>query len=186
MTIDWKFIREKEGVSRKAYVPDVPGSQSGVTIGSGVDLGARSVQDIDRLQISDALKARLKPYALYKKQEAIDYLAAYPLEISDAEMEELDRAAREPLVNTLKNLYDGVVGKTPGLKRFDELPDSIQTVMASVAFQYGAYLSKRTPHFWGLLCTQDWPACVKELENFGDRYTTRRLSEAKLLRTALV
>lgn len=185
MAIDWKFIGEKEGSSRRGYVPDAANSQSGVTIAGGVDLGQRSAQEIQGLPISDALKMKLIPYAGYIKQEAVMALTAMPLEISDAEVAELDSAIRGPIVKTLAHLYDTAVAAKPGLKTFDALPDAIQTVMVSVAFQYGANLAKRTPRFWAALCAQDWAAGARELENFGDHYPTRRLSEAKLLRSAL-
>lgn len=185
MAIDWKFIGEKEGSSLKGYVPDATGSQSGVTIAGGVDLGQRSPDEIEGLPISDALKLKLTPYVGYKAQEAVMVLAAMPLEITAAEAAELDQAVREPIVRTLKNLYNTAVSGKSGLKPFDQLPGQIQTVIVSVAYQYGAHLDKRTPRFWAALCAQDWNACARELENFGDHYPSRRLSEAKLLRSAL-
>jgi hypothetical protein len=185
MAVDWKFISEKEGSRRRGYVPDAAASQSGVTIAGGVDLGARSKEEIQAMPLTDVLKAKLLPYAGYKQQAAIAMLAEHPLEITDEEVTELDRVVREPLVRTLRNLYNKAVSQKTGLKSFDDLPDQMQTVITSVAFQYGANLEKRTPRFWAALCSQDWEVCAHELENFGDHYQTRRLSEAKLLRSAL-
>src|SRR5690606_21320176 len=62
--VDWEFISDREGGRLlKAYVPEAEKSKSGVTVGTGVDLGARSEGDIDKLEISDDLKKKLKPYA---------------------------------------------------------------------------------------------------------------------------
>ena len=39
--IDFDFIKDREGFETKGYVPDPEGSQSGVTIASGFDLGQK-------------------------------------------------------------------------------------------------------------------------------------------------
>ena len=56
--IDWNFILEKEGYKLQGYVPDPENSKSGVTIASGFDLGARTIEDLKGLpqDIIDALK----------------------------------------------------------------------------------------------------------------------------------
>ena len=59
----------------------------------------------------------------------------------------------------------------------------MQTVIASVAFQYG-YLAKRCPNFWRYAITQNTQAMIRELVDFGDRYTTRRWREASYLKQA--
>jgi hypothetical protein len=63
---------------------------------------------------------------------------------------------------------------------FCDLTKGVQTVIMSVAFQYG-YLPNRTPKFWNAVVNQDWVKAVWHLENFGDVYKRRRLKEAKLL-----
>ena len=46
--IDWDFIKEREGKAiLKAYVPDPHGSQSGVTVASGVDLGQQTREGLE-------------------------------------------------------------------------------------------------------------------------------------------
>jgi hypothetical protein len=55
-----------------------------------------------------------------------------------------------------------------------------QTVVASVAFQYGD-LSLRTPNFWQQVTTENWQAALANLQDFGDKYPTRRNKEADLL-----
>lgn len=63
---------------------------------------------------------------------------------------------------------------------FEKLPDECQTVVASVAHQYGN-LSTRTPHFWHQCTTGDWHDAYNNLMHFGDHYTDRRHKEAHLL-----
>lgn len=185
MPIDWKFIEKMEGSTRDGYVPTPDKSQSGVTIGAGVDLGQRTGHEIDALNISAELKARLKPYAGLKRYEAVNFLKDHPLHLSETEVEALDQAIREPLVKNLIRTYDEALSKDGSVKSFQDLPSQIQTAIASVAFQYGINLRRRTPSFWALIITQKWDACIAELEHFGDAYGTRRHAEAALIRSAV-
>lgn len=185
MPIDWSFIKKMEGSSYDGYVPAPDKSQSGVTIGSGVDLGQRTSHEIDALNISADLKMRLKPYAGLKKYEAVNFLKDHPLHLSEEEAEALNQAVREPLVRNLIRLYDDALPKDGNATLFQALPDQIQTAIASVAFQYGINLKKRAPRFWALIIAQKWDACIAELEHFGDAYGTRRRAEAALIRAAM-
>ena len=180
MAIDWNFIGGLEGgQSLTGYVPDPTGSMSGVTIATGVDLGQRSVDDINALNIPDALKVKLVPYAGLKGQDAANYLAQKPLTITQDEASALDQAVQTPLVNQLRSNYDAATSSGS----FDGLPDQAQTVITSVATQYGPALSQATPTFWAKVTAKDWPGAVQELRNFGDSYPTRRNKEADLLQT---
>jgi hypothetical protein len=179
MTIDWEFIETLEGRSLTGDVPDPEGSESGVTIASGVDLGQLTAAQIDGLAISDDLKTRLKPYAGLRKQQAVDFLAQHPLTITADEADALEAAVRQPIVATLSSNYNRAAGIG-----FDALPDAAQTVIASVAFQYGPNLQRRTPRFWSDAVRQDWTAVIEELRNFGDNFPTRRNKEAKFLEDA--
>ncbi|MCZ6804491.1 MAG: pesticin C-terminus-like muramidase [Proteobacteria bacterium] len=67
---------------------------------------------------------------------------------------------------------------------FEQVGCIRQTVVASVAFQYGD-LESRTPNYWQQVTTGDWPAALYNLRNFGDRYPTRRNKEADLLESWL-
>lgn len=75
-----------------------------------------------------------------------------------------------------ERLLDAWDSETP----FHELTDKQQTVIASVSFQYG-HLPSRTPNFWRQVTNDDWGAAIKNLRNFGDRYPTRRNTEANYL-----
>lgn len=175
MAIDWAFIGEREGYSLTGYVPEPETSESGVTIAAGVDLGQRSAAAIDAMAIPEALKAKLKPYAGLKKQAAVDYLAAHPLTVTKAEADAIEQVVRKRTVDELIANYDGA-----SAVKFAALPDAAQTVIASVAFQYG-HLATAAPKFWGLVTKQDWPGVIKELRDFGDIYPSRRKKEAAYL-----
>lgn len=68
--------------------------------------------------------------------------------------------------------------------RFEWLPAQAQTVIASVAYQYGS-LSSEVPNFWKQAVTHDWQAMYNNLMDFEDIYPTRRKKEAKLIKEIL-
>lgn len=179
--IDWKFISQKEGGSKlKGYVPDPKKSQSGVTIATGFDLGARSEKDIATL--SPALQAKLIPYLGLKKENAIAALKARPLMITPDEAKEIDKLGKAQSLNSLQKEWNKYANKTGG-KKFEELTSAQQTVAASVAFQYGSL--SRTPRFRDAMQTGNWTGAINELKNFGDPYKSRRKSEALYLQASL-
>ena len=182
-TIDWEFISAQEGGQRlTGYVPAAYSSRSGVTIATGIDLGQRSPQEIDRLPVSAAVKAKLKPYARMRGVGALRYLRKRPLSLTKAEADALDRAVAGRLLRTLGRHYDAAAEKQ---RTFEELPYEAQTVIASVGMQYGPHLERATPRFWRLVTSQKWEQAVAELEDFGDAYDARRTTEAQLLRAII-
>ena len=180
MTIDWAVIAELEGSSLTGDVPNPDTSQSGVTIASGIDLGQRSAAEIGAMTIPQELKDKLTPYAGFRQQAAVDFLAAHPLTITADEAAALESVVRGQIVQQLATTYDAAVNGQPALSTFDDLPNAPQTVIASVAFQYGN-LPTRTPRFWQAAVSQVWADVITELRNFGDQYPTRRNREATYL-----
>ena len=178
--IDWDFINKKEGGSKlNGYVPDPKGSKSGVTIATGFDLGARGPKDLKGL--SPDLQAKLAPYLGLQKQDAVSMLGQRPLKITAAEAKEIDAMSKGGAVKKLRAEWNKRAKELGGnAKMFGELSSSQQTVAASVAFQYGS-LSK-TPDFRKAMQTGNWSQAVKELENFGDKYESRRMTEAAYLK----
>jgi hypothetical protein len=179
-SIDYDFIAEREGGRRtKGYVPAAAVSQSGVTIATGFDLGARNEADLGRLGLGKELVAKLKPYLGKVKVEAENLLKTAPVTITEDEAELIDKAVKKAQVDTLKTRYLAAAGNT-AKKDFFDLPANAQTVIASVAFQYGD-LSKKAPKFWTAAAAQSWSEASEVLKNFGDAYRTRRKLEADLL-----
>lgn len=64
---------------------------------------------------------------------------------------------------------------------FSDIPSEWQAVITSVEYQCGSAKAK-TPTFWGQVTTQNWDSALSNLENFGNRYPTRRKSEAAYIR----
>lgn len=177
--IDYAFLSEMEGGSKtKGYVPAGGISKSGVTIGTGVDLGQRNEADLKNLGLSSELIATLKPYLGKKTKEAQDVLDKAPLTITARQATDIDKAVKKSHIFLIKLRYNAAAENK---KEFTHLPVEAQTVIASVSFQYGTNLEVRAPKFWKAAKAQDWKECIKVLNAFGDAYPTRRKKEAVLL-----
>ena len=182
IAIDWTFIGKLEGAGiARGYVPNPDTSNSGVTIATGFDLGQRSRAQIEGMGLPDALTAKLLPYLGLRGRAALGYLNAHPLVLTTDEVAAIDQAVRADFATRLAEIYN--VGLAEGCAAFDDLPGPAQTVIASVAYQYGLDLRHRTPRFWSLALAQNWPDVVTELRSFGDAYGRRRGQEADLLET---
>lgn len=173
--IDFDFISQLEGSTHVGYVPNPDTSQSGVTIASGFDIGQCSVDEIE-MSFPAALSQKLTPYAELKKQEAVAKLKSIPLKLSDHEVDCINQFSHGRAVDRIIDEW----AKSEANKAFVELPQACQTVIASVAFQYGN-LSRRTPNFWRQVTHEKWEDAVANLRDFGDLYSSRRNSEANLL-----
>ena len=172
MSVDWNFITGLEATKLEGYVPDA--GDSGVTIGTGVDLGCWALSDLP-----EDLVGQLEPYLGLRGDAARQALQAAPLTLSEPEVEELDAAIREKVVAPLATRYEAGA-RVP----FASIPAAAQTVIASVAYQYGA-VWHRCPRFWGRAVARDWSGVIAELRAFGDGYPTRRRREAAYLEAAL-
>ncbi len=173
--IDFTFISRLEGSTLKGYVPDPDGSQSGVTIASGFDIGQRSAEEIKEA-FSLELADKLLPYVGKIRQEAADLLEDTPLEVTAEEETQIANYCNASAETKLKFEWSN----SSSLVEFETLEDACQTVVASVAFQYGN-LRTKTPNFWNQIISGDWHDALANLRHFGDKYPTRRNKEADLL-----
>ena len=168
--IDFNFIQKLEGYSLTGYVPAF--GRSGVTIAGGFDIGQRSIDEIEKAFDED-LVSKLEPYVGLKRTDADLELDRIPLLITNSEALAINEYAHNQARERL--LHDWC-GSVP----FDSLSMECQTVVASVAFQYGS-LSARCPNFWRQVTNGDWFEAYNNLRDFGDDYQTRRHKEAALL-----
>eukprot|EP00743_Colponemidia_sp_Colp-15_P005663 GILK01006088.1.p1 GENE.GILK01006088.1~~GILK01006088.1.p1 ORF type:complete len:282 (+),score=48.28 GILK01006088.1:73-918(+) len=176
--IDRSFMEAVEGFKTTGYVPS--SGNSGVTIGTGVDLGQRS--SLTGLDIDQNLKAKLSPYLGKTGSAAVSYLQQHPLSLSLSEARSLDRAVQTPMYQALATRYNADI--SGGKPLFQQLPRGIQTAIYSVNYQYGNAKVK-CPKFWSAAVSQEWELAVDELRHFGDAYPTRRNKEADLIQNAL-
>lgn len=174
------FIADLEGSSLIGYVPKPDGGaiESGVTVACGFDIGQRSHIQIMRA-FGVELGSKLAPYAAITGYDAIDRLALVPLTITEQECEIINAFAHKSATGKLIKEWEAVA-----VIPFALLSDECQTVVASVAYQYGS-LAIRCPKFWRQTTTGDWHGALTNLRNFGDRFGTRRNKEADLLESRL-
>ena len=182
--VDFDFIREQEGFKTKLYVPTNEDGkaieQSGVTVGSGVDLGQWSKKQFEDLGVPESTINKLLPYFGIRKQAAIDLLALNPLELEKEEAEELTRIIKRDAVAKVAKKYNAASNTD-----FEDLHPKLQTVITSVAFQYGD-LEGKTPNFWRQITGGDFKAAYDNLRNFDDKYGPRRGREADYIKNLIV
>lgn len=179
--IDFDFISKLEGGRKtEGYVPDHSGSKSGVTIATGVDLGQWNETQLRNVGVPENLIEKLKPYLGLIKNDALQKIRENPLTISKEEARILDRRIKNHFAESFIDHYN-----TNSNISFKNIEPEKQTVIVSVAFQYGIRLDKVTPNFWRQITNQMWNEAYDNLRDFGDRYPTRRNKEADLLKKAI-
>lgn len=186
--IDWEFIEAQEGFETAGYVPMAGGTplgRSGVTIGAGVDLGQWSEAQLRRRRVPQNIIDQVKPYLGVRGWLAVQLLEQKPLMLTEAEARRLTQTIRSDIIDVVVARYNAGA-RRKGSLRWEVLPDRCQTVVASVAFQYGAFLSKATPNFRRQITTGLWRDAYDNLMDFGDDYRTRRRKEAAYLKPVLV
>ena len=180
--INWNFISEQEGRRRKkGYIPkNTEGvvDSSGVTIATGWDVGQMSREELSRSGLSKSIINKMIDFAGKKGQDSLAALDKFGIPIiEDEEAVEIDKYTHTRTLSSISKKYEEDSGKS-----FDSLSKAQQTVLASVAFQYGSNLKSATKNFWRQVTSGDWDAAIKNLENFGDKYSSRRNREADLLK----
>jgi hypothetical protein len=181
IAIDWTFIETLEGFETIGYVP-VYGAgkvlgKSGVTCGGGVDLGQWSEAQLRQRRVPDAIIEHVRPYLGVRGNEAVEILRHKPLNMSREDASTLTECIRSDILDDLVRRYDAASGRP-----FKSLPQQAQTVITSVAFQFGSNLARSTPRFWAQVTSRNWCAAYDNLLHFGCKYPTRRRKEALLLK----
>lgn len=148
---------------------------SGVTVGTGLDLGQQSEADLRRMGLPDALIRRFFPYLGRRKTDAAAALEAAPLTLSEAECDALDAAVHGDYIARAAARYNADAEEP-----FEDCPPEVQAVIVSLFYQLGSPTS-RYPKTWRLLCAADWEGAARELQTRFSRYAARRADEGRLL-----
>ena len=116
-------------------------SQSGVTIGTGVDLGQQEPtaykKRLKDFEVSQELIDKLEPYMHLKRAEAAEYLLAHPLTVTKKEADLLDAEMQDDhLKNTIAE-YGDIVKDIKKHRTFKELSSAEQTILFSRHYQDG-------------------------------------------------
>ncbi|GIU67854.1 hypothetical protein PsB1_2008 [Candidatus Phycosocius spiralis] len=181
--IDWNLIRKWEGFELKVYYVKDNSNRafpnSGVTIGTGFDLGRRTSDELLAMGIDGGLVTKLTPYLGKRGNAARDIVEQRPLTLSQREVSTLDALMRAKKAISVAETYN----KVSKDYRFQDLASGFQTAIASVHFQYGSI--RATPMFMKQVTNQQWGAAIKNLRNFGDVFKSRRVDEADLMQNTL-
>ncbi|XP_002740238.1 uncharacterized protein LOC100370384 [Saccoglossus kowalevskii] len=183
--IDKSFIRAREGFRMDGYVPkDKHGNvhaNSGVTIGSGVDLGSKNAKYFRDMDVPKTIITKFTPYFGLRGTAAQNKLNERGLHLEKDEATQLSNRVMDKEIDDVRRAYDNKVAEigNRNLKKYDELTVAQRTVIASVYFQYGS--PGRFPTFWGHVTNQRWNDAISELRDFKDDFPTRRNLEADLL-----
>jgi len=166
--INWNFISGLEGENHhKGYQPT---NNSGVTIATGFDLKEKTPESLKKMGFNDVLISKLQPYlgltGSQAKQKAGDLI------LNEIDTNEINKLSKAFYATDIAKQYN----KASNGKDFKDLTDAQQTVVMSVGYQYGSL--SRTPKFLQAVVEDRWSDVVKELNNFGDNFKTRRETEA--------
>lgn len=190
MSINFNFIKnflgplEGAGVTR-GYVPcDKAGRHlgvSGVTIGTGVDLGQQTGAGLLDMGVPHAVVKKLLPYIGLKKQAAVDAVKCQGLTLTKAEVKALDDAVIGRYVKNISEHYD----KHNPYQPFEAIPSQAQAVIVSVLYQRGLGFSAKNPGWWGPMLAGDWKTAAAWLCDpvNGGGYHARRKAEGEILKT---
>lgn len=183
-SIDYAFVERLEARKLIGYVPrhndGTVFENSGVTVATGVDFGHRDRSEIVSMFIPDALKRKLFPYLGLRGERAADALRARPLILSQDEATVLDVAVQRQTLYQLEGRFN-----RDSKVQFDSLPSEAQTVLMSLAWNFGADLDEHIPTGWALAIASRWDELAHWLETTHWRQpelAERRNKEAALLK----
>ncbi|CEJ66607.1 pesticin C-terminus-like muramidase [Salmonella enterica subsp. diarizonae serovar 16:z10:e,n,x,z15] len=170
-----------EGFNPKSHFPSNPGDKyfnnTGVTFGSGVDLGKRGKQDLLNDGVPQNIADKLDAYYMLRGQDAYDKVRTNPLTLPDNEA----RLLSDIYITKFSKQIEGVFNDANIGIRFSEIPLRTRTALVSLGYQHGYYLPKTTPNVWNKVTSKDWSGLVNELNNFGGGFPDRRKREGSLI-----
>lgn len=170
-----------EGFNPTSHFPSNPSSDyfnsTGVTFGSGVDLGQRSKQDLLNDGVPQYIADKLDGYYMLRGQSAYDKVKSNPLTLSDNEAHLLSNIYIDKFSHKIEGLFnDANIGL-----RFSELPLRTRTALVSIGYQKGFKLSRTAPTVWNKVIAKDWNGLVNAFNNIVDGMSDRRKREGALV-----
>lgn len=152
---------------------------SGVTIGTGVDLGQTDAATLQKLGVPESLTTLFQPYLGKQDVAAVYSLHAAPLSIGKPEADILDKAMLHHHVNKIAARYD----RDAGAGAFESIPWQAQAVIVSIQYQRGVNSPSRYPNTWAALVRRDWADAAARFKNgsLWSGYQSRREAEGKIL-----
>ena len=116
-------------------------NRSGVTIGSGYDLGQTSVAEMRQLGLPDSIIRKCAPYIGKKRMDAIDLLRSRPLILTGTEIDTVNRAIMTDKARKCIFSWDNRITElrktNPNAPYFHEMSSNQQTVVFSRYYHEG-------------------------------------------------
>lgn len=158
----------------------VPMGISGVTIGTGVDLGQTDAATLGGMGVNPGIVSQLRPYLGQRQAAAVAVLHRLPLTISQDVADELDAAMLNHHISKISAYYDAATD--PGT--FASLPWQAQAAIVSIQYQRGVNSPRKYPNTWKAFVNQGWADAAYRLGTgrFWDDYQNRRRLESELLK----
>ena len=149
--------------------------KSGMTIGTGVDLGQMNEADLKKLKLPQALHDTLKPYLGKRGADAHD-LPKLSLKASEAKL--ISNKVKDKIIGGIMDKYEHDSGK-----KFNSLSKDTQTAIVDYFYQFGPGAMKKGAHadFWKHITTDEWGKATEFLES-QDNYQDRRTRESQLIK----
>lgn len=166
------------GANPERYIPM---GVSGVTIGTGVDLGQTDEPTLRRIGVSDKTIDAVRFYLQKTKIKAVYALHEKPLTITPEMAEELDACMHNQHIEITRKRYN----RDAGEGAFEELPWQAQAVITSIIYQRGPGSIKKFENTWNAFVRKDWKDASARLQNSSlwKGYQSRRREEGKILDT---
>jgi hypothetical protein len=165
---DASYVYDNEGgIHTEGYLlPADQFSNSGVTIGAGVDLGQQSAAGLQAMGVAQGIIDAVSPYLGLRGQAAADAVATHGKPtLSSADASALSTALFNHTYGIVQAAFDAA---SPDAY-FDQLPEEAQSAVVDVAYPNGPYLATSAPKFWGYVVDGNWGEAVNELQNwYGD------------------
>jgi hypothetical protein len=176
--------RFEGGQWTRGYVP--PAGRSGVTIGTGFDVGQWNKRDFrTKLGLPESIAERLDPYAGHIRGNAVAQLNRVPLSITRDEANVIDQGVHRFFVRETMERWDAARG--PNTPAYRELSEAQQTVLFSRSYHQGVAMPSTSVarNFYRAAQRNDWRSAEDHLRNYPVRpawYRERVGAEADLLR----
>jgi len=169
----------------RGYVPckgGEPLGASGVTIGTGVDLGQQTREGLSAMGVPEDILVILTPYIGLKKQAALKKLLSAPLVLTVDQVEILDAVVHKHYIDDTAQKF--------GEERFTNAPKEAQAVAVSLCYQFGTPSRAVSPSLglaWQAMRDGNYKYAASHLTNSRgwstdhQQYMGRRKQEAALL-----
>ena len=159
-------------------------NKSGVTIGSGYDLGQTSENEMRRFGLPDSLIEKCRPYIGKKRLEALDAINARPLILTNDEIDAVNRAVMtskaRKCIYSWDNWITDLRKTSPNAPYFHEMSSNQQTIVFSRYYHEGQGWAdnKHNQPIYDAMTRNDWTAVTRHWDALVlDKTPPRKMQE---------